>query len=180
MTSLLPAPQARLARPGQGLLPGRSSAPASAPLSKGRPAVERDGCAGGRGKKDTFPIPFTSRYQLLPKRRLGRGSAGTARPEPQSCSSEPHPRLFCPAQPWLRTAGAAPHLRGPARPHLHGGRRGRGGREGRSRCPGTPRAAGTEGGRTPGRTGSAGCSRPGGRPDGAGGGRGGVGPGSEP
>lgn len=167
MTSLLPAPQARLARPGQGLLPGLSS-----PLSAPRCPSGHPGDARPAASPKAFPALGCLAGALaavgrgvhpLSQPRLGTGSCRrwVARkgqrwhsfPGPDSPFPAPElqvrppsaqllpsssPSSSSPAHPWLRAAGASPHPRGPDRPHPHGGRRGRGGREGRPRCPGSP------------------------------------------
>ncbi|NWT29782.1 NKX11 protein, partial [Cardinalis cardinalis] len=107
LTSLLPAPQARPARPGQGLLPGRCQGPAAAPGTPGilecpgilallppqRPfqppgvrwARWRSWEGGyilypGHGKEGGY-ISYPGRVSALAEGGcLGRGSAGTASP----------------------------------------------------------------------------------------------------
>ncbi|NWX54664.1 NKX11 protein, partial [Promerops cafer] len=153
LTSLLLAPQARLARPGQRLLPGRSSPlpepcclsghpgdtrPAAFP--KALPAV---GCLGGalaavgRGlhplSRPRLGTSFCRRWVFRKGQRChSLPGLDSPFPAPELQFRAPSPPLLprsspCPpAHPWLRTAGAAPHPRGPDRPHPHGGRRGRG------------------------------------------------------
>ncbi|NXR84508.1 NKX11 protein, partial [Pycnonotus jocosus] len=125
LTSLLPAPQARLALPGQGLLRGRSSPR----CPKAFPAVECGGRAGGCGKRGTFPIPPTSRYQLLTKRWLGGAALAQRARSPRAAVPSPIPTS--PAQP-------SPGSGRPEQPRTRGARPGRistagGGAEGAGR-----------------------------------------------
>ncbi|NWS79528.1 NKX11 protein, partial [Toxostoma redivivum] len=127
LTSLLPAPQARLAQTGQGLLPGRSS-PLPAPrwpsgtlgvlalLSSQRP-FQPSGVWWARWRPwegGASPIPAASRYQLLPK--VG-GSEGAALAQPPRAGQPlPGPRAAVPSP--IPTASAqllalCPDPRGP-------------------------------------------------------------------
>ncbi|NXM51006.1 NKX11 protein, partial [Gymnorhina tibicen] len=106
LTSLLPAPHARLARPARGLLPGRSSALPAPRCPSGRypPCCLPKGLssrrvfggrAGGGEKGGASPIPATSRYQLLPK--VG-GWEGAALAKPSRAGQPlPGPRAAVPS-----------------------------------------------------------------------------------
>ncbi|NXN77904.1 NKX11 protein, partial [Bombycilla garrulus] len=144
LTSPLPAPPAR---PGQGLLPGRSSPPAARRCPCGHPgmlslppsprpfqppAVRR--AAVGRGH---IPCPASSRYRFLPKVGGMRGAAlarppraGQLLPGPRAAVPSPIPaasaqlRALSRGPPRLRAAGA-PHPRGRTG-RIPKGQRGRG------------------------------------------------------
>ncbi|NXC52209.1 NKX11 protein, partial [Aleadryas rufinucha] len=108
LTSLLPAPQARLARPGRGYSPAAPrpcQSPAAPPGTRWHPPCclpkglssrgVFGGCAGGGEKGGASPIPATSRYQFLPKVGGSEGAAlakappgWTAPSRHEGCSSD--------------------------------------------------------------------------------------------